>query len=177
MEIFAEFLKQLGPVGGMGWLMAAVTSAYIPRIMTDDTGMHIGHNSSVRTLELQTNNTTRVTLAGNGNYAEFSTGVCFDPGSAVPITADNTAVTVGGRSYIQITGNSTPENRTITLSDGVLTGHVLSIHCTTAGGVNGVELADSGNCRLSATWSATLDDTITLIWSGSAWIELARSNN
>jgi len=35
MDIFAEFLKELGPVGGMGWLLAAVTSGALVREMRE----------------------------------------------------------------------------------------------------------------------------------------------
>ena len=75
--------------------------------------------------------------------------------SSTTVTADNQAVTVGNRSFIKLTSNGTPANRTVTLSNGLSDGQVLYI--SVAGtGTNGVEFADSGNLNLTGLTTCNL---------------------
>lgn len=98
--------------------------------------------------------------------------------SSASLTADNQAVTVGTSSYIEITSDSTSAGaRTFTLSNGVYTGQLLFVQLTGSTTTVVADLTDTGNLRLSAAWSGTGDDTITLIWTGTHWAEISRSNN
>ena len=106
-------------------------------------------------------------------------GISVRPHADVTITGDNQAVTVGNVSYIRLTSTSNTSNqRTFTLSNGLQQGQILILEWT--GNPREGELADGGNCRLSTTWPATtnqVDDTITLIWDGTNWVELSRVAN
>ncbi len=40
-----------------------------------------------------------------------------------------------------------------------------------------VEIRDNSNTKLNANWQSNKDDTITLMWNGLDWVELAHFNN
>lgn len=92
------------------------------------------------------------------------------------LTADNQAVTPGAASVLQLTSDdATATNRTFTLSaTGAITGQ---IYVLIGPATNQCEIADTGIQVLSATWSPTTGDTLTLLFDGTNFNELARSNN
>lgn len=92
------------------------------------------------------------------------------------LTADNQAVTPGHNTRIQLTSdNATATNRTFTLSaTGAITGQ---IYVLIGPDTNQCEIAATGIQKLSATWSPTTSDTLTLLFDGTNFLELARSNN
>jgi hypothetical protein len=96
--------------------------------------------------------------------------------TAVSLTADNQAVTPGSANVIQLSSdNATATNRTFTLSaTGAITG---AIYILIGPASNGCEIAATGIQKLSATWSPGAADSLTLLFDGTNFIELARSNN
>lgn len=135
----------------------------------------------------------RIHFYGDSSDGDFK--IKFSGGAVVSITdTGGTLLSTGGNVTAPITVSSSPtnifpSNRTlmnITNSTGTNTitleapssvdGQIIVLRCAalTAGTFT---LADSGNCALSAAWSPTAGDTITLIASGSIWYELARSTN
>lgn len=115
--------------------------------------------------------TPLVRLDINGGLAIASSG------SATSLTADNQAVTVGNVSHIILSSNdATATNRTFTLSNGLTDGHLLTLEWS---GTNAGEIVAATNIKLSATWTPTQYDTLSLIWStnASAWLEKSRSAN
>lgn len=92
------------------------------------------------------------------------------------LTADNQAVTPGSNTRLQLTSdNATATNRTFTLSaTGAITGQ---IYVLIGPDTNQCEIAATGIQKLSATWSPTTSDTLTLLFDGTNFLELARSNN
>ncbi len=92
------------------------------------------------------------------------------------VTVDNQVVSVGNRSFIRITSDFLPVNRTITLSNGLQDGQQLILRIS-ATGPNGVELDDTTNMNLSGLAQLDDGDTLTLIWDGTQWFETGRSNN
>lgn len=97
--------------------------------------------------------------------------------SSVSLTADNQAVTVGDRSHIVLSSDdATATNRTFTLSNGLGDGQVLVLEWS---GTNAAEIVAATNIKLSATWTPTQYDTLSLIWStnATAWLETSRSAN
>ena len=116
---------------------------------------------------------------------EVSGGFTITPAATVNLTADNQLVTVGNNSFIRVSSNNaTPANRTFCLSAGAATGQHLIIEQIGSGFQ--AELEDSatpacaGDSPQSLTAAMTfnsLDDTISLIWNGTSWLELGRANN
>jgi len=96
--------------------------------------------------------------------------------TAVALTEDNLPVTPGAASRIQLSSdNNTATNRTFTLSaTGAITGQ---IYIVIAPAANACEIAATGIQKLSATWSPTALDTLTLLFDGTNFLELARSAN
>jgi hypothetical protein len=96
--------------------------------------------------------------------------------TATALTADNQAVTPGSNNRIQLSSDdATASNRTFTLSaTGAITGQ---IYILIAPASNACELADTGIHVLSAAWSPNASDTLTLLFDGTNFIELARSAN
>lgn len=96
--------------------------------------------------------------------------------TAVSLTADNQAVTPGAATVIQLSSDDgTATNRTFTLSaTGAVTGQ---IYVLIGPATNQCEIADTGIQVLSATWSPTTGDTLTLLFDGTNFTELCRANN
>lgn len=96
----------------------------------------------------------------------------------VTLTADNQVVALNQKtSLLQIySDDTTATNRTFTLTPGYLTGQELAL-VVMSGGATTCELQDSGNCALSAAWTPQINDTLRLMWTGSVWAEVARSDN
>ena len=93
------------------------------------------------------------------------------------VTADNQAIAQAGTTtFLRLTGDATPPNRTVTIADGTTQGHVMVIRAIGVG-ANGVQLQDAGNLELSGNFNMNDGDTITLIWDGAEWYETARRNN
>jgi hypothetical protein len=92
------------------------------------------------------------------------------------VTVDNQVITVGNRSFIRVTSDFLPTNRTITLTNGLQDGQQLILRIS-ATGPNGVELDDTTNMNLSGLAQLDDGDTLTLIWDGTQWFETGRSNN
>lgn len=101
--------------------------------------------------------------------------------TAVSLTADNQTVAITGASYIQLTSDSAVANsRTFTLTGSPSTGQILVLACTNNGNV--CDIVDDGGSapnvtRLAGNFAFTGNDTLTLLWDGTAWVELSRSVN
>lgn len=96
----------------------------------------------------------------------------------VSLVADNTALAeIAPYQLLKITSdNTTAANRTFTIPNGAIVGQQLLLTLISAGATT-CQLADSGNVALSAAWEPTQDDTLSLVWQGSKWIEVARADN
>lgn len=92
------------------------------------------------------------------------------------LTGDNQAVTPGRNTRLQLTSdNATAANRTFTLSaTGAVAGQ---IYVLVGPASNQCELADTGIQKLSGTWTPGATDTLTLLFDGTNFLELSRSDN
>lgn len=101
-------------------------------------------------------------------------------GTTTTVTSNNFAYTVENRSYLQITSDGSPANRAIVLSDGLQTGQIIVIECTTPGGLNGIRIVDNAgthNINSNGTRDLYINDVIVLMWNGTDWIEISYTNN
>jgi len=102
------------------------------------------------------------------------------PGATVTLAADNQVVGAATNSVIVMASDDgTAGNRTFVLTTGV-PGKTITLTWT---GTNAGELVDdaantgAGNVRLSATWTPTQYDTLTVVGVGNDWHEVSRSAN
>lgn len=95
----------------------------------------------------------------------------------VGVIADNQVVAVNaGVTYLVLTSNGAPVARTVTFTNGANIGQLMVVKIV-AGAGQGVEMLDAGTFQLSGNYLPQNNDTITLIWDGAAWLEVARRNN
>jgi hypothetical protein len=102
--------------------------------------------------------------------------VVMRPG-AVTVNGNGQTVTPGNRSYIVLDPNGA--NRTgLILANGLQTGQVLILRIIETAG-NSVALPDvvGSNVDLTGNWIGAANDIISLIWTGTDWVETGRSNN
>jgi len=93
------------------------------------------------------------------------------------VNADNTVIAVNATTtFLVLTSNGANNNRTITFTDGTIVGQLVVIKVV-AGGAQGVELVDGGTFSMAGDFGPDNNDTITLIWDGVDWVEVARRNN
>lgn len=104
------------------------------------------------------------------------------PDAIVTLTADNQVVDATLRTHIRLASDSAVAgDRTFLLTGTNVTSGAHAILEWT--GTNAGELVDdsansgAGNIRLSATWTPTQYDTLSLIFNGTDWIETARATN
>lgn len=151
-------------------------------------GAYLGTNNN-SDLVIKTNNAERMRIdSASGNvgigssnplntltvYGGLSVGKC----DSISITSDNFAITVGNNSSIFLkSDNGTANNRTILLSDGLIMGQILVLVNIDRDNNDAFELRDNSNTKLSGNLSFAKDDTVTLMWNGLDWIQLAFTNN
>lgn len=93
----------------------------------------------------------------------------------VMLNADNLQVDLAGVSYLELSSdNTTAANRTFTLVQSNLVGHMVRI-VLVSGSSTTCELLDSGTVRLESAWRPLQNDSLSLMWNGTAWIEIGRS--
>lgn len=92
------------------------------------------------------------------------------------LTADNQAVAPAANNRIQLASdNATATSRTFTLSaTGAITGQIYILIGPSS---NACEIADTGIQKLTGTWTPGANDTLTLLFDGTNFNELARSDN
>jgi len=173
-------VQQVNPQAG-GSVPYAVTSM----ALIDTSGkVSVQASANALVLEGATRNDYQTTLAVEEPVRDATVTVANRTGTVVPaqsafataVTADNQAVIPGTQTYLTFTSDdATPANRTITLTTtGAVTGQ---IYVLVGPATNAIQLADSGNATLSAAWEPDANDSLTLLYTGSVFLELARSAN
>lgn len=96
----------------------------------------------------------------------------------VLLVADDTSVILTPETALLRlqSDNTTASNRTFTLQPGYVVGQELVLVFISAGATT-AQLLDAGTVALSAAWTPTLNDTLRLVWTGTVWVETARSDN
>lgn len=182
---------------GTSWVaMAAFAGS--PWLLTGNSGTSaitnfLGTIDSID-MVLKTNNTPRLKVAANGGnvgIGNITPGVKLDVDGALAlrngsaatlIASDNFALTVGNRSYIQVTSNNSDyNNRDFTLTPGITQGQILVIEFTGsnyARMTNGTAVSGgSGFLKLAGERIFSTNSTISLLWNGIDWIETSSNIN
>ncbi len=137
-----------------------------------------------QSLVFRTNNVENARISTVGNFGIKSNnplttlqinGATSSSSITVNLTADNQIITVGDISVIKLnSNNATAANRTFTLSNGLVEGHKLIIYVI----LGAAQLLDNtSNVNIAGNFNFGLEDSIQLIWTGTKWIQIARSNN
>ena len=104
----------------------------------------------------------------------------FQEPASVAVTTDDQMINTNLSSYIALLPDATPNNRTITLTDGTRASQLLVLSVVATGN-NGVELANPNgdNLMLSTPngYNLTNAHTSLLVWNGTHWVELSVSAN
>jgi hypothetical protein len=104
----------------------------------DDTGLDIGHDSSLRSINLRTNNQDRLTVLGNGNVGIGTTS----PGSKLEVTGTNPFLRINNDSTsdsgIKISyGNSNTHGLHLLYNPGSAIAYIDNTYPTSSGQVYG----------------------------------------
>ena len=96
----------------------------------------------------------------------------------VTLTADDTTIILSQQTALirLYSDSTTAANRTFLLPPGWIIGQDLTI-CFMSTGSTTAQLQDSGNVALSAAWTPLVNDTLRLMWNGTTWVEISRSDN
>ena len=96
----------------------------------------------------------------------------------VTVSNSSPTITVGDRSYIYITSGEQYVQVSIFLTNGISAGQVLILESSAANSLIGVDLVSGPNIKLAGGgFRMQGEETLTLIWNGTKWVELSRSNN
>lgn len=159
-------------------IMSSTLATNAPDIANSVTGVSAGLNFEGTADAYETTLTATDPTADRTVTIPNATGTVSlaQASTTTALTADNQAVTPGTNSRLQLTSdNATDTNRTFTLSaTGAITGQIYVI---VGPATNACEIADTGIQVLSATWSPGAGDTLTLMFDGTNFNELCRSNN
>jgi hypothetical protein len=102
-----------------------------------------------------------------GTFMQYTSGVTQSVITTQPITPTAT--------YMQIAANDADGCFTDNLvRAGALTGQLWILQNI---GVPTITITDANTCNLASTYAMAISDTLTLIFDGTSWVEVARSNN
>lgn len=115
-----------------------------------------------------------LTLEADGD-AVFEKAIIHDVYTNAELTESHDTLSVNNRDVIVITDDTTVLD--FELSGGV-TGQIITIVYNDTTGGSTIQLNDSDPYKLAGAWAPdTPGDTITLVYTGSYWAEISRSNN
>lgn len=119
-------------------------------------------------------------MAGSITTSQLYFDVAIITRSLVSLIADNQVVNPEGVGHIALSSdNVTAGNRTMVLKSGAAGQRLLLEWLGTNAGelIDDSALSDVGNVRLSADWTPTQYDTLSLVFNGTDWLEVSRSTN
>ncbi len=153
----------------------------------EDTYIRGGKNASTVIINDIANGNIQM---GNGsgkvgiNTLPYAPATALEVNGAVSLRAklenivDNTTIVVGDRSFISIFNNIYPAIPRFSISDGINSGQILILSSDINNAFVGIDIADGPNIQLEgAGFRLQGEETLTLIWNGTKWLELCRSNN
>lgn len=161
MEFVYVHNNQCHNNGGRGIFLNTATLGVLSRCGVDG---NFCHNNTSNDIEIRPPDT----YIGN-NMHSTGVGTGWDATYAIFVNADTTP-SVRGRSAWRVTNSG---GTTITTFDDGRRGQQIRLVFTDAN----TTISEAGAIRLSAAFTSTADDTMTLEYDGTNWFELARSVN
>lgn len=161
------------------------------------------HTNNVETMRLDEDGQLGIGTASPETTLDADGGLAVrSSGTTIAVTTDGQEIEVGDRTYIKLSSDTSGYLRTITLTEGLVDGHIVVLQveagCNEFGdpsGPHGVEVEDvdvnpSSNVNLArweSGWNGSFVQnldmrngaTLTLIWDADQenWMELAHANN
>ena len=137
---------------------------------------------------IRTANTNRITVSsagkvGIGNIAastslQVNGGFAMEAGAILSLGAGTSLITVGDRSFVRASALLNPT--ALNFTNGLVVGQMLLVQNAGGSSAQNLTIADNAatsNCNLSVARTLGPGDTITLLWDGNDWLEMAFSNN
>ena len=98
----------------------------------------------------------------------------FLAGTTITVAATFT-ISPNTSYHILSAASAVTSSTTLAITAGVSVGQILILQGTHD--TNTVTIKDSAGTSLAGDATLGVGDTLTLIWSGSSWVEISRSNN
>lgn len=96
-----------------------------------------------------------------------------------PLSANNQVINVMGQnpiSLVYLQSDSTDSSaRVFTLVSSSIVGHQVTI-VMTSGSSTTAQMKNTGNAALISDWVCTQNQSLTVQWNGTAWVEVCRNN-
>ena len=155
----------------------------------------IGSGTGQGSLQIAEGGSGTVTVSSQGDVGvgaadptvrvDVDGGLAVRPPATVNVTTTTTTtITVGNRSYIRVDSDGGPNNRPVTLSDGLQDGQILALHCIADCDPqnevsDGIDVQSTNAVFNNDDFSVIMyrNSTLTLIWDDtqSIWVELSRT--
>ena len=134
--------------------------------------INIGNDNVNGAINVGTSGTRTVTLGNNNSHTKVDGSLAITS-STEPSVTGAYEITVGARSFIAISMTGTT---TLSLTTGTNSGQMLVLLIYTFD--TSLTMPETATLRLAGPWAPDSNgDTITLIWDGTNWNELYRSDN
>jgi hypothetical protein len=114
-------------------------------------------------------------LGGYSHFTAVSVGewLCTEAQTTYAVTSGATIAPTGSYMRLSATANVAASGTTA-ISDGTYAGQLLVFENTVT---YTITISDTANTQMSGATVLGQYDTLTLIWNGSDWVELAQANN
>lgn len=154
---FAEFSYNT-QFGGLGYAL-----------LQDSSGAVYLNAASGQVINIRNNNSTLGTISGT--TLQWTAAAVAEEHSTTTLAAAAASFSAASRNIITLTGDA--GGNTITSITGGTEGQRIIIVFTDAL----VTLSDASTLKLNGGFTSSADDTITLVYTGTNWFEVARSVN
>lgn len=106
----------------------------------------------------------------------YTLGAAYtSPVTTLTLAGANPTVAIGVADYVQLAFDASCSGNAV-LSQGS-SGQRVTLECTAYAGSATLPDSSASLVKLSAAWTPTADDTLSLIWNGNYWLEVSRSVN
>jgi hypothetical protein len=131
-----------------------------------DAGAYLGEGLSI------TRSTGLVSLGSVAVAGNIQITGVLSSSTITTFTANDTTPNVSAGNLFKVPNTWTSGNNITMFDSGVVGEQIVVI-----GGDADCIVVDGGNLKLSGNWTAAADDTLRLVFDGTNWFEIGRSDN